>query len=520
MTIFSQQAIEAANSLLGALYLSETGRLEKTELIEGHLTASLFQAIQGRQALYFVNQLFSQVGRAPLENAWKWGVQLVPSLMTLLSWKLPEGRIQKTAESLYHQTGTFFRVTSFVSQVALVYFTGSTAALVSVVYLTIDRLDESHCLHPLLSKVYRSAFIPLFLVGQFFSAGNLAAAYAWGTSTIIWTATEYLVPLFANKAHEIINRPPPKQSLSPQIFQAILSSKEHNDLLQPQLSYLNEEALPVRPVINPEQTLLRQWKQIPWNEHKELLQGCSVDDLEKVLANRLANFKKGRSEINTYQLRVIAKRLSDKPEKERAKFLAELATAEKPLEAVLNEFNRCMAPAQQDPAFLRTLILQELQITRTTDFFYQESQSHYLQKARTFFATARTLGLSAGLSQLLGLIHWNSYYQLHPLALSLIEEDRKKFLKAINCYFPTDLAIIAKNVSNFNQAATTWWKSFIQQQSPNNQKQFLQSLATTQGKGNLSLAELEAISELRITDSLVLAMLFEMGIVELTPPKA
>lgn len=511
--IFSPQTAEAANSLLGAFYLTQAAGFEKTALTEERMIAPLFQAFQGRQAFYFANQLLSQVGRAPLSSSWKWGVQLLPPLMALLSSKLPEGRIQKIANSLHENTGAVFRVTSLVSQVALVYFTGSTVALVGIAYLTIDLLDGNGLLSPLLSKVYSSIKAPLFLTSQFFSAGNWVNAFAWGTSTMVWTTVEYLVPLLVGKARERLSRPPAQESLTPEILRDIRLSGGPDQFLRSRFSYLKENALPVRPMINFEQALL---KQIPWKDDADLLQGHSAADLEKALADRLAELKKDGLPIRIYKLRVIASHLSSKSVEGRAKFLVKLATAEKPVDVINEEFDRIVSENQD----LRTLILQELQIVRTGEVFYAKPKApdaqHNFALANAEIAFSRNLGSPSTYAHLLGLLQWNSDTLYRPPML-FSEKDIADILRHTDCYFPTDLVKIVRGIPNFNQAATAWWKAFVKRQPPESQREFLQIIESIQGGANIGLAGLDAIAKLRMTDTLVLAMLFEMGILELIP---
>ncbi len=131
---------------------------------------------KGQLALHIGNHALTALGKEPLPSGYGWAAFVIPPVLLMINSKLPSGYVKEAVRVVKNNLRILLRTAVIVSQVALVYFTGSVAAIAALSYLALDGLYSSELLPARISRVYSWMQFPLFLVSSVLSGTWISTA--------------------------------------------------------------------------------------------------------------------------------------------------------------------------------------------------------------------------------------------------------------------------------------------------------------------------------------------------------
>jgi len=497
--------VHAARHTGAAVAFNVTNRNARAMRAQGIGVEIVCWMTQGKMALYLGNEALEILGRPMLPSVHPWAPLVISLVLVGTERLLPAGYAKATVGFLKSAAGMMLRASMLVSQIAVVYFTGSVTAIAILSYLAIDELHVRKLLSSRVSAVYQSSVWPL-------SFG--LAAVAQGTwSALGWfMAGQYVVPTLILWA--LSKQPDPGKNigqLTPALLQDILQKDNPFPDFEINQAHLAWAPLPAQPNVEFSE-LIDLWEGIRWEKYP----ARPTDPNIPPPVNPQAQLKKFVQILedddqslpsHRYEAKIVIDYLQyTASEAERAKFLAELAACSpRSFQGKISNLSDRIISGSQ-PVSLRTGILYFLQEIRTnhqnlglSDLIESLRRSRHPMDAGACYGWIR---------------HEHETVQL-ALPVQALFKCLEKGLEWAgkgdlekSGYVSNKIAEYVKMGYGDSPLARAWWYELLCQQSDENKNKFLQLLA-----GNQLLEEKSAF-HIEINEKVILAMLFEMGIVQ------
>ncbi len=363
------------------LFLKVAAKAEKTTGQKPTVSQAIAQTAQGYITCSAINNALKALDQVALPTAFGWTVLLIPPLVSLVEHKLAPGISKKALGMLREYLGPVFRTAFAVSQLALIYFTGSFAAAAAIGFLALDALERNGWLFERIGKVYGSIQKPLFLLNGLFQATTWRSGII---NTAVRLTAIVAMQFFLSKIPEpgvpLASKeallPDPQRNtgqLSSQILREIMQEDDPCNRFKPNFQHLFWKGHSPTPDVELNE-LLTQWDMLA---NKAEFSQKMTAGLRVVLNTRLSNWKKihpdGICLQQYHYLRVIVNHLksSECTDKQRVEVLMNLAKSSPP------ELEKAFAlSSERDGTIpLRKAIVQNLQIYRTIQ--YRNSMRHH-----------------------------------------------------------------------------------------------------------------------------------------------
>jgi len=502
---------------------------------------------QGEMALYLGNEALKTFGQPALPTGNGWAPIVIPPILVLTEQMLPAGYTKAAVGFLKSKLGMMLRASVIVSQMAVAYFTGSAVVIAVLSYLAIDELDCRKLLPTRISWLYQSIHLPLTLILAVLAKGTWAGAALF----LAITVANYAIP-------KLIPSDPKGNTgqLTPAILKDILDKQNPFQDFEINLAHMAWNSMPMQPEVQLSE-LLDLWDQIPWEKYPSDPRIAPPANPRGQLEKLIQALQKQPFPMDLYEAKIVIDYLKHDPtEAERAKILSKLSSSsEHGFYFLFTELSARIV-AQGKPVSLRTGILRRLQGIRMAQ----------LQPETGLIASFREARFPINVGALYGLVRHQHeiFHPTLPVWLmwkylgDLIREDLR-----MNYYEPKSISRSIEFQYQNSPLVRSWWHGFIRRQSPENQTAFRRLLASeqrprmsrvewehqlenraemmrhprnlrflesqpalpTSNLEGLDLAHVEAhrkkthissrdTEDIQITQKVILAMLFEMGILQ------
>ncbi|HEY4255138.1 MAG TPA: hypothetical protein VGM34_02190 [Chlamydiales bacterium] len=317
------------------------------------------QTLEQTASTRAVTQALQAAGHQPISSSLGWVLFLTPTVTYLGISLLSKGTIRSSLERFQPQISTLFFIAFLVSQVALVYLTPGPQALSCLIFIAASKLYQSDWLHTKISGVYQNILYSLVIGSQIvLTQPGLVAYLMFGASL----GAHYLFFRWLKAL------PPEAPNIPGRLSQEQLTQfrtdaplpnnfKIHRD-------HIHWAALPHAPELTLE-SLMDQWNLIPWSKY----QASSIEETKNKLQKKITQTKEIQSHLFPHMdLLLIAERLFEQEEAVRADLLWKLASNFEDNYSFV--FARLIEKLDTTP--FRKKVLQVLQILRT-DLTQKES---------------------------------------------------------------------------------------------------------------------------------------------------
>lgn len=461
----------ASQHFIYASHFCFVAKHENMGRIAKHPFQTAAQIFQGWQALYFIDSTLKALGKDPIPTPHRWAVFALPPVALLLSVVLPKG------QSLRNGAGILIRTAVLVSQVALVYFTGSGAAIAALSCMTINLLARNRVLPESAARAYSVVETPIYFLAQFFSAASLGAALQNIAQFFFIREQMQGFPICSKIAAVCF----PSFVQGNKLVAEIMEEGALNGALFRQI----QDAPDPRTILRP----LNTFASIPQTTPLEL------DDLF-TLWNRPKITQEARSFLDRLsrpempQLWLVLQDLKSKPKADRLRFVEELNAG--PRQALRNRFNALIEqpiPGDRDP--LKTRICRALAIERELRFAAQPNSEMPLRDPSDIilFLRNKIPGFNDQVAS-----WWKTFIRRKEAPLPPINP---LFPQIYNAFFPSAEEMQAIRLKQRDE--------------------LLPVIAQTQRLEQLTSDELSR-QPLVATDGLILGMLVEMGVLCVVKP--